>query len=387
MPNFIVPVVGNPNGGFQNGDQVTAENLNAHVVEAIPTGEFISGRDVSTTPNLTDYYLKVEADGSLKKIASSYIGANAENADHTTLKVQTITSRSGDGSATPYGSIALNNTGNLTFWLGAYNDPLNYNSGSFIVNASIQSFQYRAPIAGGNSNLFVIGDESKQSTFVCYAQTAYFRNTWPLDLSYNKKAVILPTGTTSERPVAGNGVGGVGSGMLRFNSEINDIEFYGTDGIWNGAKSQVLSIATKTGYTCVYGDGILYRSSQEWDIPADETWVVHFQAQWKSGYGGNTRPDYWYRMRAFATKATYVDVELKMWQRNYPVGSGDNDMDVILPLTRTSLASLSKKIEFRAYATNSDTVGGVLNPSVESNYNIIVYKYKTSVYNTINAIL
>lgn len=397
MPNnFTVPPVGNPNGGFQNGDQVTADNLNAHVVDATPTGNFISGRNSSSEVNDEDYFLKVDANNDLWKISSSNFGSTAGVAKHGVLYVDTIRNfTGGDGVANPFGPIAINFTSNISFTLGSYSDPTNTQGGSFGVTGTGNFFYYKGvnTLDGGpalNGNSFYIGDESKRATFVVNSTETAFRNTWPVNFSYNTKALILPSGTTAQRPVANNGFGGVSAGMFRFNSDVNKLEYYGTDSNWNQISSYSGTII-KTGNVGTLGAGIVYRSSLEFDIPDNETWLFSIDAHWSTPASGNTQPGYWYETAIFATKTNYTDVELKRYITNYTPYSGINRLNVTIPLTKSLLANLSKKIEVRTYATNNgstlatfSTLGG---PANSNWFTVTLVKVKTSEFTANNAIL
>lgn len=391
MSNFIVPAVGNPNGGFQDGDQVTAANLNAHVMDAIPTGEFISGRTESTTLNLTDYFLKVESDGNLYRIASSLVGANAETADHETIKVSIIQPHNnGNGGSTPFNSITVNNTSNIAFNLGAYSDPLDNNGGQFSVTGNTYAFDYRHAVGAGSANLFVIGDTSRKSTFVLWGDTVRINSSVrPVNFNSNN-AIRIPSGTTAERPTTPDTECG-DTGLIRYNTTTSKIEV-STPGVVNGWSDVYYpQTAVKTGNVGTLGAGIVYRSTSEFDIPDNETWLLSIDAHWSTPASGNTQPGYWYETAIFATKNTYTDVELKRYYTSYTPYSGINRFNVTIPLTKALLGNLSKKIEIRTYATNNSTTlatfSNLNGPSSTNWYSVSLVKVKTADFTANNAIL
>lgn len=146
-------------------------------------------------------------------------------------------------------------------------------------------------------------------------------------------------------------------------------------------------VAIKTGVCQIFGTGILHRTG-EFDIPEDETWLVTFHARWKTRNGDNTMPDWYYTVKAFASKDTYSDVELGTWTQNYPPKSGVNEIYCILQLTKGSLANMAKKIKFVAYDINSTTtVANIQNANTESHFEITLNKVKTETFNNDSSIL
>lgn len=240
MPNFIVPVVGNPNGGFQNGDQVTAENLNAHVQEAIPIGAFIGGRVESQTVAELDYFLKLGEDGNLYKVkgssVASFAGSKAEY-----IKVREISGYTGDGSTVPFSSISFNKTNNLFLWLNAWSDTSNNSGGNFQVTANSHTFTYnQTGVFGVSNNLFKVGTANNRSWFDC---NSYI---WAVDSTFvpefkGTHALRIPVGGNTQRPGVGNNPNAA-VGQIRFNSDINDVEFLGNNSVWYGLRSTAASV-------------------------------------------------------------------------------------------------------------------------------------------------
>lgn len=283
MPNFIVPVVGNPNGGFQNGDQVTAENLNAHVQDAVPTSSFIEGRQTSTEVNHNDWFMKVGTDGNLYKVRGGLLGVSPE-----LLKVNEIKAVGGDGSTTPYGSMTFNSIGNMSIWLGAYSDPANTNSGTLSVNGNSYVFTYKQPYSQlpMNYNNFIIGSTDNRSW------TRIFSETFQLDSKYVPEFVgthglKLPSGTTSERP--SNPV----DGTIRYNTETKDLEFRANSS-WSGLQSSAATaIYTKQLPAMTFAAGVvLWETPNAFVVPEGEEWVYELHYQFNAdNWGGNTRPE------------------------------------------------------------------------------------------------
>ena len=390
MPNFIVPAVGNPNGGFADGDQVTADNLNAHVTEAIPTGDFIAGRTESFQTDTGDYYLKVDSNGDIYKIDGNLITATAQVGRHTSFFTNNIYAIGGNGVSGAFGSIGISDTNQLTFNIGAYSDPNDYTGGAFSVTGNTHTFYFKGPYAyQTNNNIFRVGTSNNKSSFQVYANNATITCDEVIGLSC-VKGLSIPAGTTAQRPMNGNVPSS--DGIVRFNSDTSDIEF-SASGAWNSISSRATGL--RTGYVGTAGTGIVYRSTAEFDIPADETWIFSIDAHWSTPAGGNTQPGYWFETAIFATKATYTDVELKRYYTNYTPYSGINRLSVSIPLTKTLLGNLSKKIEIRTYATNNSTtlatftnLGSAIPGGTQTNwFSVKLVKVKTTEFTSINAIL
>lgn len=145
------------------------------------------------------------------------------------------------------------------------------------------------------------------------------------------------------------------------------------------------AVVSKSGFVGVNGTSntVLY-ISKDLDIPEDETWVFTFLAHWQGPTGGNTRPDWYYTVRAQAEKATYSDVTLKQWTKVYSPYAGMAFINVILPVTRGDMANMAKKLKFTWESPNTGTA--IWNANV-SNYSISLQKVKTEQYTTDIAIL
>lgn len=286
MPNFIVPVVGNPNGGFQNGDQVTAENLNAHVTDAIPTGEFISGRAESLAVASLDYFLKLGEDGNLYKVASNLIGGSAE-----LLRPDFIRSGTGDGVNSSFGSLVIEDYNNLFIDLGAYSDPLNYNGGTFDSTASTYLFKFRnSYVFQSNNNIFQVGTSDYRGWIRNYASV------WSVDSTSvpefaGTHALRVPVGSTAQRPGTGsNPAASVGS--VRFNSDTDDLEFMGINSQWGSVKGSgaVTYVKQIPSFTFAW-DAVFYETPSV-VVPEGEVWIYELFYQFNAGnFGGNTRPE------------------------------------------------------------------------------------------------
>lgn len=286
MPNFIVPVVGNPAGGFQNGDQVTAENLNAHVQDAVPTADFIVGRQTTTDVFFNDWFLKVGPDGNLYKVRGGLVGSKPE-----LIQVSNIRSATGDGSGTIFGSVLFNQTSNFIFTLNAYSDTSERNGGNFIGNANGYAFNYNAPIASGWSNLFTIGDGSKLSTFVVHGDTIRFNSpTRPVNFN-STNAIKLPSGTSSERPSTDPEFSSI-NGFLRFNTENQDLEFASSAG-WNSVKGSAGGIVyIKKIPDFTFNWDLTFYETPSVVVPEGEIWVYELHYVFNAdNWGGNTRPE------------------------------------------------------------------------------------------------
>jgi hypothetical protein len=119
----------------------------------------------------------------------------------------------------------------------------------------------------------------------------------------------------------------------------------------------------------------LYKT-QDLDIPADETWVFSFNFRFQSNQTGTAT------ITAYLEKTAYTDVSVASWdtvvtglQAPYVAFTSN------LALTRTDLASLSKKLKF--------IVSGLSTYNSTSNnmYSISYVRVKTALFTTDNSIL
>lgn len=208
-------------------------------------------------------------------------------------------------------------------------------------------------------------------------------------------AFPAPTGWNS--PTTYNFFGGVTNFTKGVNVETDEGHDVNIDGnvtvsgeiISNGKPVMTgTAIAAKTGKCGIFAPHILHKTG-EFDIPDDETWVVLFHARWiPNGSTDNTRPDWYYTVKAFAIKDTYADVELGSWTQNFPARSGLSEITLLLSLTKGSLSNLSKRIVFQFYAHNSTTVlGSIFSPNTTSHYEITLQKVKTEAFTQDSSIL
>lgn len=142
------------------------------------------------------------------------------------------------------------------------------------------------------------------------------------------------------------------------------------------------SVAVKTGVCGVYGTTVLHKT-QEFDIPADETWVFTFLAHWTTGAIGNTNPDGYHTVVASLEKSGYSDDEIASWNKVLPAKGGLAFINVVVPLTRTDMSGLPKRLKF----TNPSgiTYGVVANNT--SWYSITLQKVKTAAFTASSSIL
>lgn len=141
-------------------------------------------------------------------------------------------------------------------------------------------------------------------------------------------------------------------------------------------------VAAKTGVCGIYGMTVLHKT-QEFDIPADETWVFTFLAHWTTGAIGNTNPDGYHDVVASLEKSGYTDDVIQTWTKVLPAKGGLASINVVVPLTRTDMSGLPKRLKF----TNPSgiTYGVVANNT--SWYSISLQKVKTTAFTASSSIL
>lgn len=217
-------------------------------------------------------------------------------------------------------------------------------------------------------------------------------NTTNYNINFGFGATSLfpaPTGWTS--PTTYNFFGGVTNFVKGTNvatdegHDVNidgNVEVSGT--ITSNGKPVMTgsAVVAKAGQAGLLAPDILYKS-QELDIPEDETWVFTFLCHFQTPQSGNTRPDYYYTVKAQAEKATYSDVVLKEWTKVFPPYSVMAFINVIIPITRGDLANMPKKLKFTLTNLNNSSY---INPTY-SYYSISLQKVKTEQYTTDIAIL
>lgn len=136
------------------------------------------------------------------------------------------------------------------------------------------------------------------------------------------------------------------------------------------------SVAAKTGQCGIFGTTILHKT-QEFEIPADETWVFTFLAHWTTGQIGNTRPDGYYDVTASLEKSGYSDDVIQTWTKVFPSYGALCFINVVVPLTRDDMSGLAKRLKF----VNTNGVAGY------SWYSITLQKVKTVAFTTSSSIL
>lgn len=308
MPNFIIPVVGNPAGGYFDGDQVTAANLNAHIQEAIPTPDFINSLPDGTgysqdDPN--DYYMKVDKDGYLVKVAATSVGSIPNTV--TTLVVNTplIKSPTPDNIFDQWESLYIQSGNQISIQSNYTGSPTN-NYSSIIMTGNVS-------ISTGIGDVYI---NSGTPTVVNGV------NTWP-KFNINRDVVIdtgnlkvrggpyasdggsgfiqIPRGPTSSRPNTQDiypsyPLGSNVSGVMRFNTTTNDLEWVDTTQAdnWNSVK-RANSSATYVKQLTLPAfalNAVLWESPSEFVVPEGEVWIYELNYQFNSGnWGGNTRPE------------------------------------------------------------------------------------------------
>ena len=305
MPNFIIPVVGNPAGGYSDGDQVTAANLNAHIQDAIPTADFIATLPDGTgysqdDPN--DYYMKVDKDGYLVKVAATSVGTVPNTV--TTLQLNTTQIRAGYDQATQSWNQISIFSGNAVYlqshFTGSYNE--NYTSIDMNGYVGIHTGKGNVTINEGTSTIingivtypkFIIN----RDVVVEYGNLKVAGNTY--GFGPGSGFIQIPRGTTAQRTTSSDAFAyGVNvSGVMRFNTTTNDLEWIDTTQAdnWNSVKRANAS-ATYTKQltlpTAFTANTVLWESPSEFVVPEGEVWIYELNYQFNAGnFGGNTRPE------------------------------------------------------------------------------------------------
>jgi hypothetical protein len=329
---------------------VTASNLNQHVSLAQLAGGAVVEQTPNAASNDTDKIIIGTGTGGSAAIWSQTKLQFLNSISSNTISVNTLSVDSAD-----FDSISINGTYGPTNYFNIGNAALYNSTDDGFVMFGYDNITHPLPVGH-------VGN-----TFRFHGREVLFTDP--------TSAVDLLT------PATGIDVTIAGSLAVQHSLDV-------AGGLRNAGKQVVTEIvAAKTGVTAVFGAGILHKT-QDFDIPADETWILTFHANWETNESGNTRPGYSYYVRAFAEKATYSDVQLGEWLTVYPPYSGVNRIHAVLILTQASLASLSKKIKFVAYDTNSSSVlATIINASTRSYYNITLQKTKTATFTTDSSIL
>jgi hypothetical protein len=329
---------------------VTASNLNQHVSLAQLAGGAVVEQTPNAASNNTDKIIIGTGTGVSAAIWSQTKLQFLNSISSNTISVNTLSVDSGD-----FDNITINGTYGPTNYFNIGNAVLYNSTDDGAVMFGYDNIIHSLPVGH-------IGN-----TFRFHGREVLFTDP--------TSAVNLLT------PATGIDVTIAGSLAVQHSLDV-------AGGLRNAGKQVVTEIvAAKTGVTAVFGAGILHKTG-DFDIPADETWVLKFHASWKTPEASNTRPGYTFYVRAFAEKATYSDVQLGEWLTNYSAYSVVNRIDAILILTQASLASLSKKIKFVAYDTNSaSALASIVDPNTTSYYNITLQKTKTATFTTDSSIL
>jgi hypothetical protein len=142
---------------------------------------------------------------------------------------------------------ATANTGAFQVWGGASFSGNVYHGGGAIFNGS-QTSNYDFKVAGANStNLLWVRPNSTYDTVV-------IGNTYPVASIVNgaklqinsTDSILLPVGTSVQRPTA-SGLGTDTTGMLRYNTTLNNIEYY-TGSSWT-VPSSAFTVISDTQFT------------------------------------------------------------------------------------------------------------------------------------------
>jgi len=329
---------------------VTASNLNQHAALATLAGGAVVEQTPNATSNNTDKIIISTGTGGSAAIWSQTKLQFLDSISSNTISVNTLSVADGD-----FDSISINGAYAITNYFNIGNAALYNSTDDGFVMFGYDNITHPLPVGH-------VGN-----TFRFHGREVLFTDpTSPVDLI---------------TPATGIDVTIAGSLAVQHSLDV-------AGGLRNAGKQVVTEIvAAKTGVTAVFGAGILHKTG-DFDIPADETWIVTFHASWQTPEAGNTRPGYTFYVRAFAEKATYSDVQLGEWLTNYSAYSVVNRIHAILILTQASLASLSKKIKFVAYDTNSSSgLANIVNASTTSYYNITLQKTKTATFTADSSIL
>jgi hypothetical protein len=173
---------------------------------------------------LTAHSLNATVIGNVTPAAATFTTINGTSG--------TFTGEISATGITTSGTVPSSLQGNVTF-----------SNGTFVVNNSNDDWEIVVRGVNENSLLKVAAD-------TVYDQVSIGGNITAANITQGAKlvinstdAVVLPVGTSAQRP------GAVGfadvDGMLRYNSTINSLEFYG-DGEWNSTASTFTTILSRT---------------------------------------------------------------------------------------------------------------------------------------------
>ncbi len=319
---------------------VTAGNLNQHVALATLAGGAISEQTANSASNDTDVILIGTGTGLSTAIWKQTKAQFTNTINSASISVNALSVQDAE-----LDSITIN---------GSYDEDVYFNVG----NAAIYNSSTTSPyVMFGYDNIthaLPVGHTG--NVFRHHGISTLFTDPYnPVDLN-----------------VAGTGHTVTIQGDLNVTKDLNVTRNVSQGGV-------VLDLfkryGAKNGVLFAGGITELYKT-QDLDIPADETWVFSFDFKFKSNQLGTAT------ITAYLEKATYSDVSVATWdviiyglQHPYVYLTSN------LALTRTSLASLSKKLKFVVSGLST------YNTATEHMYSISYVRIKTAQLTTDNSIL
>jgi len=135
----------------------------------------------------------------------------------------------------------------------------------------------------------------------------------------------------------------------------------------------------KTGACFAIDNSTLYKTSSEFLVPTDETWVFEFHCHWMYPQASNTRPDNWFYISSVLEKLGTTDVTLFTDGACSTAYGSQARAFMLVSLTNASMGGVAKKLKFTTTNTNID--------AGRSQYMVILRKYKTSDLTTNSSIL
>ena len=321
---------------------VTASNLNQHVNNAQLAGGAIAEQTLNSASADTDLLLIGKAGGLFSQTKLQFTD---------TINSETINVNGLSADAAQIDNLTL-----APIVSGVANPVLDTRGTNFVVSGPYRfmRFGYSAWTASPPSGSgYLESAEFATRNFVIY--NPVYATSGRATLSVTGKVdIINSAGVTTDAELSVDG-------PIYSNGEL----------VMTGA-----SIAAKTGVCGIYGISVLHKT-QEFEIPADETWVFTFLAHWTTGQIGNTRPDGYYDVVASLEKTGYSDDVLTTWTKVFPSYGALCFINVVVPLTRDDMSGLAKRLKF----TNTNGVAGY------SYYSITLQKVKTAAFTASSSIL